>query len=223
MRIPLAKPEVHQADIDAVVAVLRSSQLSQGPALYAFEKSLAAYLSVPHAVAVNSGTSALQLALRALKIEEGDEVILPSFSFMAVTNAVLAARALPVFVDIAPATLNIDPEQIEPLLSSKTRAIIVVHSFGYPAQIGRVAALAKRHNLLLIEDACEAIGTEVNGHKVGTFGDVGIFAFYPNKQITTGEGGALVTHSSVLAEAVRRFSNQGRQPSSEWFLHSEAG
>lgn len=223
MRIPLAKPEILESDIEAVAAVLRSSRLSCGPVLRAFEEALAAYLDVAHAVAVNSGTSALQLALRALHIEEGDEVILPSFSFMAVTNAVLAARATPVFADIAPGTLNMDPCQLEPLLSSRTKAIIVVHSFGHPAPVEKIVAFARRHKLAVIEDACEALGAELNGCKAGTLADAGIFAFYPNKQITTGEGGALVTHSRALAEAVRSLSNQGREASSHWFQHLHAG
>ncbi|HEY6249524.1 MAG TPA: DegT/DnrJ/EryC1/StrS family aminotransferase [Candidatus Angelobacter sp.] len=223
MHIPLAKPEILESDIEAVAAVLRSSRLSQGPMMRAFETSLAAYLSVSHAVAVNSGTSALQLALLALQIQEGDEVILPSLSFMAVTNAVLAARAIPVYVDIEPGTLNMDPEKIESLIGSRTRAIIVVHSFGCAAQVEKIIAIAERYGLSVIEDACEAIGGEVNGRKLGTLGDVGIFAFYPNKQITTGEGGALVTNSSALAEKARCLSNQGRVPSSEWFQHAEAG
>jgi len=223
MHIPLAKPEILESDIEAVSKVLRSSRLSQGPALQAFENSLAAYLNVSHAVAVNSGTSALQLALRLLEIQEGDEVILPSFSFMAVTNAVLSARAIPVYVDIAPGTLNMDPEKIEPLLSSRTKAIIAVHSFGYPAPIEKIIALANKHGLSVIEDACEAIGAERNGHKVGTLGNIGIFAFYPNKQITTGEGGALVTDSETLAGHARRLSNQGRTPGSEWLQHTDVG
>jgi perosamine synthetase len=223
MRIPLAKPEILESDIEAVTAVLRSSRLSQGPTLREFEEALAAYLNVSHAVAVNSGTSALQLTLRALQIEEGDEVILPSFSFMAVTNAVLALRATPVFVDVDRNTLNLDPAKIESVLSPRTKAIIVVHTFGYPAQVDKIIALADRHGLFVIEDACEAIGAEMDGHKAGTLGDAGIFAFYPNKQITTGEGGAVVTNSAMLAEAVNRLRNQGRSASNQWFQHTDPG
>src|SRR5258708_21330664 len=212
MRIPLAKPEVHQADIDAVVAVLRSSQLSQGPALYAFEKSLAAYLSVPHAVAVNTGTSALQLALRASKIEEGDEVILPSFSFMAVTNAILGEKAVPVFVDIAPGSCNMSADSVEAALSARTQAVVIVHTFGCPAPAEEIVAFARRHSLATIEDACEALGSERNGHKSGTLADIGILAFYPNKIITTGDGGALATDSTALAERLRSLLNQGPVP-----------
>jgi perosamine synthetase len=163
------------------------------------------------------------LTLRALQIEEGDEVILPSFSFMAVTNAILASRATPVFVDVDRNTLNLDPAKIESALSPRAKAIIVVHTFGYPAQVDKIIALADRHGLFVIEDACEAIGAEMDGHKAGTLGDAGIFAFYPNKQITTGEGGAVVTNSAMLAEAVSRFRNQGRSPSNQWFQHTDAG
>lgn len=223
MNIPLAKPEILESDIAAVIKVLRSSRLSQGPALHAFEEALAAYLKVDYAVAVNSGTSALQLALRALQVGDGDEVILPSFSFMAVTNAVLTAGAIPVYADIEPGTLNLDARKIEALVSSKTRAIIVVHTFGDPAQIQQIIALADRYGLFVIEDACEAIGAEINGRKAGTLGHAGIFAFYPNKQITTGEGGALVTNSRMLAQVVRNLSNQGRQSTAQWFEHEEAG
>ena len=223
MKVPLAKPEILESDIDAVTAVLRSSRLSQGPVMRKFEEKLAEYLGVSHAVAVNSGTSALQLALRALNIQDGDQVILPSFSFMAVANAVLAARAIPVFVDIAPGSWNIDPEKIECMLSPRTRAIIVVHTFGFPAEMERILAIAKRHGIYVIEDACEALGAERNGHKAGTRGDVGIFAFYPNKQITTGEGGALTTNSSAIAGHVTRLRNQGRESSVEWLQHTEIG
>lgn len=223
MNIPLAKPEILETDIAAVVAVLRSSRLSQGPVLHAFEKALAAYLNVGHVVAVNSGTSALQLGLQALEIAEGDEVVLPSFSFMAVTNAVLAARAIPVFADVDPATLNLNPAKVEQLLSARTKAIIVVHTFGRPADLDPLLSIARRHRIYVIEDACEALGAEVNGQKAGALGDVGVFAFYPNKQITTGEGGAVVTNSPMLAQAVRHLANQGRQPSMQWFEHVDAG
>jgi len=223
MKIPLAKPEILESDIEAVTAVLRSSRLSQGPMLHAFEKALANYLGVVHAVAVNSGTSALQLGLHALGIADGDEVILPSFSFMAVTNAVLAAGAIPVFVDVAPGSWNLDPAKVEVLIGPRTKAIIVVHTFGFPAATDRIVSLARRHGLFVIEDACEALGAELSDRKAGTQGDIGILAFYPNKQITTGEGGALVTNSAALADSVRRLRNQGRENSANWLQHSEVG
>jgi perosamine synthetase len=223
MKIPLAKPEVLEDDIAAVVSVLRSGRLSQGPAMHEFEQALAAYLDMPHAVVVNSGTSALQLALRALDIKENDEVILPSFSFMAVTNAILSEKAVPVFVDINPETLNLNPLCLEAALSRKTKAIVLVHSFGIPAPAAEIAAFARRHSLAIIEDACEALGAEINGRKVGTFGDIATLAFYPNKVISTGEGGALITNSAVLAARFRSLRNQGRGPSEDWLQHHEPG
>ena len=223
MNIPLAKPEILESDIAAVAAVLRSSQLSQGPVLRAFEDALASYLKVDHVVAMNSGTSALQLVLRAMRIGEGDEVILPSFSFMAVTNAVLAERAVPVYVDIDPGTLNLDAAKVEALISLKTKAIIVVHTFGHPAQMDQINVLADRYGLKVIEDACEALGAQINGRKAGTVGHAGILGFYPNKQITAGEGGAVITNSKPLADLVRSLSNQGRKSSMRWFQHEDAG
>lgn len=223
MKIPLAKPEVLESDIAAVTAVLRSGRLSQGPMMHEFEQALAAYLDIPHAVVVNSGTSALQLALRALDIKENDEVILPSFSFMAVTNAILNEKAVPVFVDIDPATLNLDPSCLETALSRKTKAVIMVHSFGIPAPATEIMAFARRHSLIVIEDACEALGAEIDGRRVGTFGDIATLAFYPNKVISTGEGGALITRSAVLAARLRSLCNQGRRPGEDWFQHYEPG
>jgi perosamine synthetase len=223
MKIPLAKPEVLEDDIAAVTAVLRSGRLSQGPVMHEFEQALAAYLDMPHAVVVNSGTSALQLALRALDIKENDEVILPSFSFMAVTNAILSENAIPVFVDINPVTLNLDPSCLEAALSRKTRAVVLVHSFGIPAPAAEIVAFARRHSLVVIEDACEALGSEINGRKAGTFGDIATLAFYPNKIISTGEGGALITQSGVLAVRLRGLRNQGRRLDEDWLQHDEPG
>jgi len=223
MKIPLAKPEVLEDDVAAVTAVLRSGRLSQGPVMHEFEQALAAYLEMPHAVVVNSGTSALQLALRALDIKENDEVILPSFSFMAVTNAILSEKAIPVFVDIDPTTLNLDSSCLEAALSRKTKAVMMVHSFGIPAPATEIVAFARRHSLIVIEDACEALGSEINGQKVGTFGDIATLAFYPNKVISTGEGGALITQSAVIAARLRSLCNQGRRPGEDWLQHHEPG
>jgi perosamine synthetase len=223
MKIPLAKPEVLEDDIAAVTAVLRSGRLSQGPVMHEFERALAAYLGMPHAVVVNSGTSALQLALRALGIQENDEVILPSFSFIAVTNAIFSEKAIPVFVDIDPATLNLDPSCLEAALSRKTRAVVLVHSFGIPAPAAEIVAFARQHSLAVIEDACEALGAERDGRKAGTFGDIAALAFYPNKVISTGEGGALITQSADLAARLRSLRNQGRCPGEHWLQHHEPG
>jgi perosamine synthetase len=223
MRIPLSAPDITESDIAAVTAVLRTPRLSLGPKLEEFEQSLARYIGTSHAVAVNSGTSGLHLCIRALGISEGDEVIVPSFAFIAVANALRYERATPVFVDIDPQTLNLDPNRIEEAITPKTRAIILVHTFGSPAALSEILEIARRHHLFVIEDACEAIGAEYDGRKVGSFGDVGIFGFYPNKQITTGEGGAFVTNNAKVAALVSKLRNQGRSDSNEWLQHDELG
>ena len=210
--IPLSAPDITEAEIAAVTAVLRTPHLSLGPELAAFETALAAYHSVPHAVAVSSGTAGLHLALLTLGIGEGDEVIVPSFAFIAVANAVLHVRATPVFADIDPLTLNLTPATVERALTPRTRAILVVHTFGIPADMQALRDLATRHNLVIIEDACEAIGAEFHQRRVGSFGDLAVFGFYPNKQITTGEGGAVLAHTRAHADRLRSLRNQGRNP-----------
>ena len=223
MRIPLSGPDIRQAEIDAVAAVMRSGRLSLGPKLEGFEAALANYVGARYAVAVSSGTAGLHLTVRALGIGEGDEVIMPSFTFIAVANAVRYERAAPVFADIDPATLNLDPAAVEGAITPRTRAILAVHTFGVPADIEKLAAIAARHHLILIEDACEALGAECRGKKAGTFGQAGVFGFYPNKQITTGEGGAVVTNDEKLAARLRLLRNQGRTRIGEWFEHTEIG
>src|SRR5258708_9423306 len=190
MRIPLSAPDISEADIQAVTNVLRTNRLSMGPALEEFEQSIAERMGASHVVAVNSGTSALHLCLRALGVRPGDEVIVPSFSFIATANAIRHQDAIPVFVDIEPHSLNLDPGVIEEAITSGTRGIIVVHTFGFPAEMSPILQIARRYGLFVLEDACEAIGAEYYGSKCGTLGDAGVFAFYPNKQITTAEGGA---------------------------------
>jgi perosamine synthetase len=211
-RIPLSSPDITQAEIDAVTAVLRTPHLSLGPELAAFEAALAAYHDVPHAVAVSSGTAALHLALLTLGIGEGDEVILPSFTFIAVANAVLQVRATPVFAEIDPVTLNLDPAAVERAITPRTRALLAVHTFGVPAQMDALTEIARRHSLFLIEDACEAIGAEFDGRRAGSFGDLAVLGFYPNKQLTTGEGGAVLACDPAHAARLRSLRNQGRGP-----------
>jgi len=223
MRIPLSAPEITEQDIEAVTGVLRTSSLSSGPKVREFERAIARYVNAADAIAVNSGTSGLHLCIRALGISEGDEVLVPSFTFIAVANAVRYEKAIPVFVDIDPQTLNLDAGLLERAITTRTRAIIVVHTFGCPADLSRILQIARRHGLFVIEDACEAIGAEYEGQKVGALGDVGVFAFYPNKQITTGEGGAVVTNNPEIALKVRKLRNQGREDSEEWFQHTELG
>jgi perosamine synthetase len=223
MKIPLSAPDITEAEIEAVVAVLRTSRLSLGPVTEQFESAVAGYVSLPHAVAVSSGTAGLHLCIRALGIGDGDEVIVPSFTFIAAANAVRYERATPVFADIDARTLNIDPQRIEEAITPRTRAILAVHTFGVPAEMTAILEIAQRHGLLVIEDACEAIGAEYRGCRVGSMANAGVFAFYPNKQITTGEGGVVVTRDEALARRIRALRNQGRYESDDWFQHTELG
>jgi perosamine synthetase len=221
--IPLSAPDITEEEIEAVTAVLRTNSLSLGPKLVEFEHAFADFHAIPHAIAVSSGTAALHLAIRALNLVPGDEVIVPSFTFIAVANSVVYERATPIFVDIDPITLNIDPACVEAAITSRTRAIIVVHTFGVPAEIDALIALAQRHNLAIIEDACEAIGATYNNQLAGTFGHIATFAFYPNKQITTGEGGMILTRDTQVANRMRALRNQGRYPGTDWLQHTEIG
>lgn len=223
MRIPLSAPDITAADIAAVSAVLRTSRLSFGPQMEEFEQSIARYVGTLQAIAVNSGTSALHLCIRALGISEGDEVIVPSFAFIAVANVLRYERVVPVFIDIDPQMLNLDPARIEEAITPRTRAIIVVHTFGCPAALDEILKIARRHQLFVLEDACEALGAQFDGRQVGSFGDAGVFGFYPNKQITAGEGGMIVTDNSKLAALARKLRNQGRGESGEWLQHEELG
>ncbi len=223
MRIPLSSPDISETEIEEVVAVLRSSRLSLGRKMEEFEESVSRYAGQPFGIAVSSGTAGLHLCVRALGIGPGDEVIVPSFTFIAAANAVRYEGAAPVFVDIEPGSLNLDPARIEEAITPRTRAILVVHTFGRPAAMGPILALARRHNLRVIEDACEAIGAEYEGRRAGSFGDAGVFAFYPNKQITTGEGGMVVTRDAALARDIRAMRNQGRYESDAWHQHSVLG
>jgi perosamine synthetase len=223
MKIPLSAPDITEAEIEAVVAVLRTSRLSLGPVTEQFEVAVAASVSSPHAIAVSSGTAGLHLCIRALDIGESDEVIVPSFTFIAAANAIRYERAVPVFVDIDPKTLNIDPGRIEEAITPRTRAVMVPHTFGVPAEMDAILEIAERRGLRVIEDACEAIGAEHRGRKAGSMGDAGVFAFYPNKQITTGEGGAVVTRDAAVAGRIRALRNQGRYPTDDWFQHTELG
>ena len=223
MRIPLSAPDVLEEEILAVAEVLRSPHLSLGPRLLEFEHNLGAFVGAENAIAVSSGTAGLHLCIRALGIGESDEVLVPSFTFVAVANAVRYEKATPVFVDIEPQSLNLDPARLEAAITPRTKAILLAHTFGCPADLSEILAIARLHHLFVIEDACEAIGAELDGRKVGTFGDAGVFAFYPNKQITTGEGGAVVTADPQLAAKIRSLRNQGRGDSGDWFQHSEVG
>jgi perosamine synthetase len=210
MRIYLSRPDITEKEIEAVCAVLRTPNLSLGPKVPEFEAALAKYIGRKRAVAVNSGTSGLFLCMLALGIGPGDEVITTPFTFIATVNCILMVGARPVFVDIDPVSLNIDAAKIESKITGKTKAILPVEVFGNPAGFDKICKIADKHNLLVIEDCCEALGSSLNGRKAGTFGKMSVFAFYPNKQITTGEGGMILTDDDDLADMCISLRNQGR-------------
>ncbi len=221
--IPLSQPDLIDREIDAVVSVLKSPYLSLGPKIQELEAKMADYVSTKYTIAVNSGTSGLHLIVRAMGIKEGDEVITTPFSFIASANCILFERAKPIFVDIDPRTLNIDSERIEEKIGDKTKAILAVDVFGHPAEWNRLQGLAKKYNLKLVEDSAEALGAEYKGRKAGTLGDAGIFGFYPNKQITMGEGGVIVTDDEEIAKLCKSMRNQGRSENNSWLQHERLG
>jgi len=231
MRIPLAKPEITDADREAVLDVLRTPYLSSGPKVQEFEQAIRHYAGSEHAVALNSGTSALQIAVRSFGLELGAEVILPSFAFSALLNVVLQEGLQPKFVDIDSESYNTTPELIAAAITEDTQLVIAVHTFGIPADVpGIISAISSLsragrpgHTIRVIEDACEGLGTEVEGGKAGILGDAGLFAFYANKRIATGEGGVLVTSDERLARQARILRNQGRDPTLSWEDHAEIG
>lgn len=208
--IPLSQPDITDAEIRAVTDTMRSGRLSIGPRLVRFEEVVAERTRRRHAVAVNSGTSALHLVMLALGVGPGDEVITTPFSFIASANCILYVGAKPVFVDIDPRSLNMDPEKLEKAITPRTKAIIGVEVFGNPVHMDRIAQIAQAHEVPLIEDCCEGLGGVYRGRPIGSFGRAGVFGFYPNKQITTGEGGMIVTDDDRLAELCRSMRNQGR-------------
>ncbi len=223
MKYPLAKPSLGKEEERAVLEVLRSGVLSMGPKVEEFERRFARFIDVKYAIAVSSGTAGLHLALIGAGIRAGDEVITTPFSFVASANAILYVGAKPVFVDIEPVTYNIDTDKIESVITPKTKAILVVHILGQSSAIERIRVIAKKHNLKIIEDACESVGATHNRKQVGTFGESAVFAFYPNKQMTTGEGGMLVTSDPKLNKLFRSLRNQGRGEDKVWLDHERLG
>ena len=222
-KINLSRPDITQAEIDAVCGVLTSSILSLGPKLDEFENAFTAYIGRKRAVAVNSGTSGLFLCAKALDIGPGDEVITTPFTFIASATSIMMAGATPVFVDIDPVSLNMDPAKIEEKITENTKAILPVIVFGNPAGLDEVCKIAARHNLPVIEDSCEGLGSTLAGKKVGSFGTMSVFGFYPNKQMTTGEGGMILTDDDNLADACVSLRNQGRSQMGGWLAHKRLG
>ena len=209
--IPAAKPLIGIEEREAVDRVLQSGMMAQGPEVAAFEKEFSAFVGGRHCIAVNSGTSGLHMALEAIGMDTGDEVIVPSFTFAATANSVALTGATPIFVDIDPRTFNIDPKAIEAAITPKTKAIQPVHLYGQPASMSEIMALAKRHNLMIVEDAAQAHMASFEGTPVGAFGDAGVFSFYPTKNMTSGEGGMIVTGSDEIARQSRLLRNQGME------------
>ncbi|MDB5300160.1 MAG: polysaccharide biosynthesis protein [Phycisphaerales bacterium] len=222
MTIPLAQPDITQREIDAVVDVLHTPTLSIGPKIVAFEEACAKVAGRRHAVGVSSGTAGLHCAMIAAGVGEGHEVITTPFSFVASANCILYVNATPVFVDIDPQTLNMDVEKVAAAITPRTKAIVGVEVFGHPGGMIELEQLAQKQELTLIEDACEGFGGNVGERHIGSFGRAGVFAFYPNKQITTGEGGMIVTDDDTFAATCRALRNQGRE-GMEWLAHQRLG
>ncbi|MFE0590824.1 DegT/DnrJ/EryC1/StrS family aminotransferase [Micromonospora echinospora] len=209
--IPPARPVIGEAEIDAAVRVLRSGRVVQGPEVAAFEEEFAELVVGRHCVAVNSGTSALQLTLMALGFGPGDEIIVPSFSFAASANSIRLVGAEPVFVDIEPGSFCLDPAAVEAAVGPRTKGIMPVHLYGHPAAMDRIMAIAERHGLAVVEDAAQAHGAALGGHPVGAFGTAGCFSFYPTKNMHSLEGGMITTADPALARTLRLLRNQGME------------
>ncbi len=222
--IPLARPVLGEAEERAVVEVLRSGQLSLGPRLAAFERAFAARVAASHASAVSSGTAGLHLALRAVGVGAGDEVVTSPFSFVASANAAVYEGARPVFADIDAVTLNLDPEAAAAAVGERTRALLPVHIFGYPADMPALEQIAQRNGLAVVEDACEALGAvHADGTPVGAGSSPAVFGFYANKQLTTGEGGMVTMRDPEMKVRIDSERNQGRAPDMGWLDHDRLG
>jgi perosamine synthetase len=220
--IPLSRPDITQKEIDAVVEVLQTPTLSIGPRLEEFERACAKVAGRQHGIGVSNGTCGLHLTMAAANIGPGDEVITTPFSFVASANCILFVGAKPVFADIDPQTMNIDIDKLEAAITPRTKAIVGVECFGHPGGMIEVEQVARRHELTLIEDSCEGFGGQSGQRPIGSFGRASVFAFYPNKQITTGEGGMIVTDDDTFAASCRALRNQGREGMA-WLAHQRLG
>lgn len=221
--VALSSPWLDEREEELVVEVLRSGRLSLGPTIDRFEEAFAAAVGAPYAAAVSSGTAGLHLLCVAAGIGPGDEVITSPFSFVASANCALYEGATPVFADVDRRTLNLDPAAVEAAVSSRTKAVVAVDIFGYPCELEELRSICERHRLVLVEDACEALGARYRGAPVGSHGPSAVFAFYPNKQITTGEGGMVTTHSEEEWRLLRSLRNQGRADAGGWLEHARLG
>jgi len=243
-QIPMSSPDLTDAEREAVAAVLRTPNLSMGGEIQAFEAAFSDYTGSRHAIGVSSGTAGLHLCVRAAAIQDGDLAITTPFSFVASANVLLFERAVPIFVDVDPLSGNIDPQLVQQAANdlvtggtaakhwlprrgvevrSSLKALLPVDVFGQPADIDRIKTTANEFGLKVIEDSCEALGAEYKGRKAGTLGDYGVYAFYPNKQMTTGEGAVIVTDDDAAADFMRAMRNQGRAPGDTWLQHTHLG
>jgi perosamine synthetase len=221
--IPLSAPWIDGREEELVLETLRSGQLSLGPMVDGFEAALAERVGSPYVAAVSSGTAGLHLGMRLAGIGPGDEVVTTPFSFVASANCALYEGATPVFADVQPHTYNLDPAVVEAAVTDRTKAVMTVDIFGYPCELDELRAVCDRHGLVLVEDACEALGARYKGRLLGSHGHPAVFAFYPNKQMTTGEGGAVVTGSAEEHELLVSLRNQGRLETSSWLQHGRLG
>jgi perosamine synthetase len=222
--IPLSRPWIDEREEELVLEVLRSGRLSLGPWIDRFEQELAERVGAPYAAAVSSGTAGLHLLCRIAGLGPGDEVITSTLSFVSSANCFILEGATPVFADVDPVTLNLDPAAVEAAITERTRAIVAVDMFGFPCDLEPLRAIAERHGLVVIEDACESLGAEYRGAPLGSQGPSAAFAFYPNKQMATGEGGVVVTHSEEEWKLLRSLRNQGRSyDGGGWFHHVRVG
>ncbi len=221
--IPLARPVIGDRERELVDEVLRSRQLSLGPTVTRFERMWAERIGVRHAVACSSGTAGLHCCLHAAGIGPGDEVITSSFSFVASANVIVYTGATPVFAEVDPLTYNMDPAAVEAAITPRTKAILIVDIFGYPAELPALADIAHRHGLAIVEDACQSIDGDYDGRKLGTFGHPAVYGFYANKQLTTAEGGVILTDDEDLHRQLKSLTNQGRSDDGAWLVHSRLG
>ena len=222
-QIPLARPWLDEREADLVAEVLRSGRLSLGPTIDAFEEAFAEVVGAPYAAAVSSGTAGLHLLCITAGVGPGDEVVTTPYSFVATANCAIYEGATPVFADVDRRTLNLDPAAVEARITPRTRAVIAVDIYGYPCELDELQSICDRHGLALIDDACEALGARYRGRPIGSHGVPSVFAFYPNKQITTGEGGMVTTHSEEEWRLLRSLRNQGRADSGGWLEHARLG
>jgi dTDP-4-amino-4,6-dideoxygalactose transaminase len=221
--IPLSRPYLGEREEELVLEVLRSGRLSLGPTIERFERLFAERVGAPYAAAVSSGTAGLHLLCHMAGLGPGDEVITSPISFVATANCFMFEGAVPVFADVDRRTLNLDPAAVEAAVTARTRAIVAVDMFGYPCELDALRAIADRHDLTVIADSCEALGATYKGAPVGSHGVSAAFAFYANKQITTGEGGMVTTHSEEEWQLLKSLRNQGRSYESRWFHHPRLG